>query len=122
MGEVERIEELPHDPHRLIDSKGLVLVKEAAELASLDELHYEIRELSFYPEVVDLHDVRVVKARGRFRLAHEPRRVIARHIRSKRLTLPNRLDRDLAAQRRVIAVIHNSHTPLAEGMAQLIAA
>ena len=90
-------------------------LEEAAQLAPLDELHHQVGDVVLHAEVVHLDDVRVVEPRDRLRLAGEPgRSTRVRSPSSSATLLQDGLDRDPAVQRRVEALIDDTHRALAE--------
>ena len=112
--EVERVAQLAHDVHRFLHFEALVGVEEVLELLALDELHHDVRDVAFFAEVVHLHDVGMVQPRDRLRLAHEPHRVFLGGLVFVERALQDGLDRDLAVQPGVHALVDDAHRALAE--------
>ncbi len=113
MRELERLAQLAHDAHDLLQVEALVGVEEVLELLALDELHDEVGNVVLLAEVVDLDNVRVVEPRHRLRFAYEPHReVLARVL--VEVGLENRLDGDAPAKARVDAFVDDTHRALAQ--------
>jgi hypothetical protein len=93
--EVQRIEQLAHDAHRLFQLEALVRIEEILELLALDELHDDVGDLAFLAEVVHLDDVGMVQPRDGLGLAHETHRIFLGGIVVVEMALEDRLDREL---------------------------
>ena len=111
--EIERVAQLAHDAHHLLQLKSLVGVEEGLEFLALDELHDEVRDVAFLAEVVDLDNVRMVEPRDRPRFAHEAHRVILGRI-FVEVALEDGLDRHPASEARILALVDDAHRALAD--------
>ena len=118
---VERAQDLRHDPHDVGDAEALVRLEARLELASLDELHRDVPDAGFLAEIVDRHDVRMVEAARRLRLAAKAvdhlRRVLAGE-----LVLADRLQRDDALDHRVVGLVDDAHRAAADLAPDLVLA
>src|SRR5438094_308716 len=119
--EVERVAQLAHDAHRLLQVEALVRVEEGLELLALDELHDEVGDVAFLTKVVDLDDVGMIESRDGLRFAHEAHRVILGRVLIE-VTLEDGLDRHPAAQARIQSLVHDTHRTFADRALDVVAA
>ncbi len=120
--ELQRVEQLAHDAHRLLKLEALVGVEEVLELLALDELHDDVGDVALLAEVVHLDDVRMVQPRDRLRLAHEPHRILFGRRLVVEVALEDGLDRDFAIEPRVQALVDDAHRTLAEHAGEVVPA
>ena len=122
MREIERIQQLAHDAHRLLQLEALVGVEEILEFLALDELHDDVGDFAFLAEVVHLDDMGMVQPRDGLGLAHEPHGVFLGRIVVIHVPLQDGFDGHLAVQLGVHALIDDAHRALAEHAGQVVAA
>jgi len=108
VGGVEPGRELVEDLQGLAQGQAALLVHVGAQVAALEELHDQVQPpVGERAEVEDLHDVGVVYAVDRPGLGEEP----GGHVRVRRELVVEDLDRDLAADLRVLAEEDLAHGP-----------
>jgi len=119
--EFERIEQLDHEAERRLEVETLIGVEVVLEFPALDELHDDVRKITFGAEVVYLDDIAVVEPRHRAHFAFEAH---GNHACEFRIELAGEdgLDRDPAAQVGVHPVVHQPHRALAEHALDLVTA
>ncbi len=119
--ELERLAQLAHDAHALLQVEALVRIEEVLELLALDELHDEVGNFVLLAEVVDLDDVRMVEARHGLRFAHEAHGEVLAGVLVE-VALEDGLDRHRAAEARVHAFVDDTHRALAEDALDVVPA
>ncbi len=118
---VERVQDLRHDAHDVGDAEALVRLEARLQLASLDELHRDVPDACFLAEIVDRHDVRVVEAARRVRLAAKAVDHLDRVLAGE-LVLADRLQRDDALDHRIVGFVDDAHRAAADLAPDLVLA
>src|SRR3546814_303791 len=92
------------------------------QVESADELHRDVCQIVLFAGVVDRDDVRVREAARGFGFAEEALLHAGEFVRLEFLGQRHRLDRNLAADLRILAHVDDSHRALAELLLDLVAA
>jgi hypothetical protein len=101
---------LPADPQRQLRRGDRLAPQPLVERLAVEERHHHVRPAAVLADVQDRDDVVVVELGGGAGLAQEPLAVDSAGG-ERRL---ERLDRDLAAEPRVLGEVHRAHPALAE--------
>ena len=121
VGELQRIAQLGHDAHGLLEVEALVGVEEVLEFLALDELHHEVGDFALLAEVVHLHDIGVVQARDGLGLADEPHGEVLGRVLVE-VALEDGLDRDPPVKARVHPLVNHPHRALSQDAFEVVPA
>ena len=113
----ERFEDLLRDARRGQRFQGTALAQDAGQVAAVDQLHDDEGVAALHPVVEDIDHIRVIELRRGLGLLPE-----ARHERRVAAVLgAQHLDRDVAAELRVMGAEDGRHAALAEQLHEAIA-
>ena len=119
---LQRFGHLYHDVENLVDRQQIIRVTISRKIFALHIVHGDVSQILLLADIVYGHNIGVIKAGGGFCFPEETFFDLHEPVSFKLLRKRERLDRQYAAEFRILANVNDAHAPFGQFLLDLIAA